>query len=272
MKTESALNIIYNQLDYNNGQLFDLISQPSSKIGQDDWLNKGEWLVAAEKAGAEKIFFVKNNPVVIFAKCDNSNEDRIDSFNKLWSLARPRILFLEYEGNLSVIDLAQKPIPKNAKNRKLKTLKTLHNIKDVEEKLQAYHRDNIESGKVFEQGRFGDLKHRADQSLINDLKSVRSELIDAGLDDDKIKYAHALIGRSIFIRYLEDRKILTEEYFKKVAESKTDWKKLLNNPSSRQELDFSEVQASYPMVLQNKEFTYALFESLSKETPLIDFM
>jgi type I restriction-modification system DNA methylase subunit len=265
VKTESALNLVYDQLDYRSGQLFDLFSQPSSKIEQDDWLNKGEWLVAAKKAGAEKLFFVDNNPVVVFAKCNNTKEAQINCFNKIWSLARPRILFLESGGELSVIDLAQKPIPANTENRELKTKETLCRIKDIAEKLQAYHRDNIESGKVFEQGRFGGLKHRADQSLIADLRTVRKELVDAGLGDDKIKYAHALIGRSIFIRYLEDRKILTEEYFKEVAKGKAGWANLIDNPSSREEFDFSGIHAAYPKVLQDKEFTYALFNSLSKD-------
>ncbi len=263
VKTKSILSIVYNQLDYNSGQLFDLSNQPSAKIGQDDWLNKGEWLIAAKKAGAEKIFFVDNNPVVIFAKCNNTKKEQINCFNRLWSLARPRILFLECEGDLSVIDLAQKPIPVNTEKKELKSLETIRRIKDIAEKLQAFHRDNIESGKVFEQGRFGDLKHRADQSLIADLKAVRKELIDEGLNNDNIKYAHALIGRSIFIRYLEDRKILTEDYFKKVARQKAGWTDLINKPSSRETFDFSEIRALYPKVLQNKEFTYALFKSLS---------
>lgn len=265
MKAESALSIIYNQLDYRGGQLFDLVSQPASVVEQEEWLNKGEWLTSAKKAGAEKIFFVDNNPIVIFAKCNNTREERINFFNRLWNLARPRILFLECEGELSVIDLAQKPIPINDENRELKSLETLNTVKEVAEKLQAYHRDNIESGKVFEQGRFGDLKHRADQSLISDLKTVRRELISAGLDDDKVRYAHALIGRSIFIRYLEDRNILTEDYFREVAKQNADWSNLLLNPSSREKLDFSKLNALYPKVLENKEFTYAFFRSLSKD-------
>ncbi len=265
MKTEDILNIVYDQLDFNSGQLFDVTSQPLKNIGQDDWLNKGEWLTAAERAGAEKIFFVDNNPVVVFARCHNSEVHKISCFNKLWSLARPRILFLECEGNLSVIDLAQKPIRQDDEKRKLKLLETLSKIKNVAEKLQAYHRDNIESGKVFEKGRFGDIKHRADKSLISDLKMVRSELIEAGLNGDKLKYAHALIGRSIFIRYLEDREILREDYFNKVARQKVEWTDMINNPSSREEFDFSDIQALYPRLLQDKEFTYALFKSLSKD-------
>jgi len=265
METESLLSAVYRQLDYNNGQLFDLIDKPSSKVGQKDWLNKGEWLIAAKKAGAEKIFFVDNNPIVIFAKCNNTKNERIQCFNRLWSLARPRILFLECGGNLSVIDLAQEPVSENTNDREFKSIETLNRIKDVAEKLQSYHRDSIESGKVFEQGRFGDLKHRADHALISDLKIVRKELLDSGLNNEKVKYAHSLIGRSIFIRYLEDRKILTKDYFESVAKQSQEWLNLLNNDSLQEKFDSSETNPLYPKVLQSQKFTYALFKSLSKD-------
>lgn len=263
MKTEDALSIVYDQLDFRSGQLFEVASQPSSKIEQNDWLDKGDWIAAAKRAGAEKIFFVDNNPVVVFARCSKNEERKSHCFNRLWSLARPRILFLECKGDLSVIDLAQKPIPPYGEKRSLQSLKTLHTLKNVAVELQDYHRDNIESGKVFEGGRFGDLKNRADQSLISDLKTVRKELIGAGLAGDKLKYAHALIGRSVFIRYLEDRDILTEDYFKKVARQKAGWTDLINNPQPREKFDFSNIHTIYPRVLQDKEFTYALFKSLS---------
>ena len=263
MITETLLDRVYDQLDFKSGQLFDVINQPSNKVTQEEWLDKGEWLAVAQKAGAEKIFFVENNPIVVFAKYSGDNNEKIRCYNKLWSLARPRILFLECDGELSVIDLAQKPVRQDDEKRKLKSLETLNKINNVAEQLQAYHRDNIESGKVFEKGRFGDIKYRADKSLISDLKMVRSELIEAGLNGDKLKYAHALIGRSIFIRYLEDRNILTEDYFKKVAHQKAGWADLINNPSSREEFDFSDINALYPRLLQDKEFTYALFKALS---------
>lgn len=265
MKTDEILDIVYDKLDFKHGQLFDVIDKTSKDFNINTWIDKGEWFIAARRAGAEKIFFVDNNPVVIFAKYTGNEEEKINCFNKLWSLARPRILFLECEGELSVIDLAQKPITKDSVQKKIKSLEILHRIQDVSKKLQTYHRDNIESGKVFDNGRFGSLKHRADQSLITDLKIVRKELITAGLNGDNLKYAHALIGRSIFIRYLEDRSILTEDYFKKVAGQKTAWTKLLKSPTSQDQVDYSRVHALYPRVLQDKGFTYAFFKSLSKD-------
>lgn len=264
---QDMLQTTIKQLDFNNGGLFNTLEVSPGSLSQKDWLDKGDWLVSAQKAGVEHIFFVENNPVVVFARSQKSDKEKIHVFNKIWCLSRPRLLFLESEGELSVIDLAQPPIRREESDekQKLSTLEILTSVENVAHKLQKYHRDNIESGKVFEHGRFGDLKHRADQALISDLRTVREELMQAGLNGPKMQYAHALIGRSIFIRYLEDRGIITEEYFSKVAASNSKWQELLKNPCSREQMDFSGVRARYPRVLQDKDFTYALFSSLSTD-------
>lgn len=257
------LKSIIDGLDFSQGQLYDV--SPNTRLLEcSDWLNLGGWLTAARNAGAEKIFFVDNNPVVVFARCEQGNLSKIKAFNKLWCLSRPRILFLECEGELSVIDLAQAPIRIDTSDNQpqLKTLETLRSIKKVAQQLQDFHRDHIESGKVFEGGRFGSIKHRADKALITDLKAVRQELLATKLSSS---YVHALIGRSIFIRYLEDRGVLTEAYFLKVAEGSPEWESQLSKPHSRENLDFSGIHAFYPRVLQNKLFTYALYRSLSTD-------
>ena len=260
----TALEKLYSDLDFKSGELFSVTDTPD-RIRKNVWLEKGEWLSAAKRAGADKVFFVENNPIAVFAKCGEGHREKNKTFNRIWSLARPRLLFLASPGEITVYDLAQKPLvfsKESKKRNELKILVTLHDIGKVAQLLQDFHRDNIESGKVFEKGRFGDLKNRADKSLIRDLKTVRRELIQAGLSGDKVKYAHALIGRSIFIRYLEDRQILTEDYFRKVARQTAGWTDILKSEIA---LDFSENKPFYPRILENKDFTYALFRSLARD-------
>ena len=263
----SYLEKLYSDLDFQSGELFPAADTPE-RMDKNVWLEKGEWLSAAKRAGAEKMFFINNNPIVVFAKCGEDHVEKLKTFNRVWNLARPRLLFLSSPGEITVYDLAQKPIDLSEgskKRNKLITLATLHDIGKVAQELQDFHRDNIESGKIFEQGRFGDLKYRADKSLIRDLKIVRRELINAGLSGEKIKYDHALIGRSIFIRYLEDRKILTEDYFRKVARQSDGWTNILKDDTIYTSLDFSTKKILYPRILSNHNFTYALFESLAHD-------
>jgi hypothetical protein len=231
---------LYDELDFKSGRLYSVIGTPDLSQKKIDWVEKGEWFSAAERAGAEKIFFVENNPVVVFAECGARLEEKIRAFNRLWCLARPKLLFLASPGEISVYDLAQKPIDENnkAEGKKLKHLDILHDLNKVAQEFQKYHRDHIESGRIFADKRFGDSKNHADKSLIRDLKAVRLELIRAGLSGRLTRFAHALIGRSIFIRYLEDRGILTGEYFLKVAQQENGWTDLLRNPPDRKGLIF----------------------------------
>ncbi len=263
----TLLNILYDQLDFKSGSLYTTTDKPLSGQNSIDWLEKGEWLSAAKRIGAEKIFFVENNPVAVFTECETAFEEKVKAFNKAWCLARPRLLFLASPGEITVYDLAQKPIDINNQKdwKNLNALITLHDLTKVSRELQIFHRDNVESGRVFADMRFGDLKNRADKALIRDLKTVRRELIDAGLSGNRVRFAHALIGRSIFIRYLEDRGILTEAYFLKIARQHAGWTDILRKPASRAGFDFSEHETFYPRVLLDQAFTYALFKKLAQD-------
>jgi len=261
------LDLLYDKLDFKTGGLYSASNKPSSCRNRNDWIEKGEWISSAKKVGADKIFFVENNPVVVFSQCAEGLEEKVNAFNRAWCLARPRLLFLASPGEITVYDLAQKPIDINQQRdwNNLKNLAVLNDLSNVAQKLQIFHRNNIESGRLFADRRFGDLKNRADQALIRDLKTVRRELINAGLSGENVQFAHALIGRSIFIRYLEDRGILTEDYFLKIARKRTGWTDLLRNPVSRSGINFSDQKTFYPLILANKDFTYALFRKLARD-------
>lgn len=262
-----SLATLYKELDFQGGDLLRATAVPPPRLSRENWIEKGEWLASAQRAGADSVFFVNNNPVIVFAECGQELAEKVKAFNRVWSLARPRILFLASPGEITVYDLAQKPVDENDDKswEKLCHLKVLENLSEAASQLQAFHRDNIESGRVFGDQQFGNLNDRADKALIRDLKTVRRALMQDGLSGEKLRYAHSLIGRSIFIRYLEDRRILTEDYFLSVARQTQGWTDLLRNPPSRQGLDLTEIKTFFPKVLQDKDFTYAIFKRLSKD-------
>ncbi|MCK5617268.1 N-6 DNA methylase, partial [Candidatus Pacearchaeota archaeon] len=185
-------------------------------------------------------------------------------FEQIWNMARPPLLFLASPGELAIYNLNDGPArdqddwEATLEKRQLKTAET---IAEVSEKLQDYSREQIETGRLFEDERFGD-DERADKVLISDLQTVRNKLLDAGLEAE---YAHSLIGRSIFIRYLEDRGVLKESYFKKIVWGKPEWREILNTSVTCPYVDSELESRFYPRVLCNKEFTYVLFKQLSKD-------
>jgi len=89
----SLLDTIYKELDYTSGELFETTDTPNSSINIKDWLDKGEWLVAAKRVGAKKVFFVDNNPVIIFAECQDDLKNKVVAFNHAWCLGRPQVSF-----------------------------------------------------------------------------------------------------------------------------------------------------------------------------------
>jgi hypothetical protein len=261
------LDEVYDSLGYREGNLLDAIQFP--RLGSNEaeqWLEYGEWLSTAQKVNASKVFFVKNDPVIIFSVFEQDPTDELEVLNlfrRVWCMARPQRLFLALPGELRVYGLNQPPT--DDEGQRAEPLVTVNRVADVFEKLQAYRREHLESGYLPEDDRFGKPDERADRRLIQDLKAVRKSLIDdAGLSQE---HAHALIGRSIFIRYLEDRGVLTSEYFERIAENRPDWLDLLSQvpekPAIIQEDEWEKRR--YYRVLRDKDFTYALFGQLADD-------
>lgn len=263
------LEAAYKDLGYKDvygDRLLDAVGKPGSESGTT-WIEKGDWVALAHEVGAEKIFFLENNPVVVFACLDTQEWERFRRlYNRIWSMARPRLLFFATPGELAVYDLASTPSRDTNDSDRPRPLETAISIAEVSEKLNRFRREAIESGYVFEvEERFGDLRARADKQLIHDLRVVRQKLIDDGLGDANIKYAHALIGRSIFIRYLEDRGVLTEAYFREVAARNRQWSKALDSAPRMPGLELDEAPRMYPRVLASHDYTYALFRRLAHD-------
>ena len=266
--TNELLEAAYKELAYAGSEEFLDSTADVDALGESDSIEKGDWLKLAKEVKAEKVFFINNNPVAVFARHDSDDITALRKlYNNIWCMARPRLLFLAKPGELAVYDLACKPSQTDKEWKKIKALDTAENAEQVASKLKKFHREQLESGRLFEDSeiRFGNIKNRADKALIRDLKVVRQELMDNGLKDSKLKYAHALIGRSIFIRYLEERDILIPDYFYDVAKGNSGWKKLLDEESNYSGLDCSETVSLYPKVLNNKDFTFALFRKLAED-------
>lgn len=258
------LQAAYRDLGLAEGKLADATDRPDRDTPHD-WLNQGEWLALAKRVRAEKVFFVDSNPVFVFAQTEVADAEATRRlFNDAWCMARPQCLFLAKPGELAVYDLTRSPAwPGDHLDSQDRLLARARSVAEVQTKLQAFRREQVESGWLFAERRFGIGKSaRADQALVRDLNIVRDRLIEEGL---KTEYANALIGRSIFVRYLEDRGILLEKDFRGVARRTTGWTALLNQTSSQTDVDEAMNQRLYPRVLSSKKFTYALFHKLAAD-------
>ena len=264
------LQAAYQHLAFDQGKLLAATQQPRPD-DPADWLDKGDWQTLAAKVGADAIFFVDHDPVVVFAKSSDGAPAVLRKlYSRIWCMSRPQILFLAIQGELLVYDLTKAPPkPDEEINAGSRLIAVANTIVEVQTKLADFHRERIESGVVFGDARFRDSLNRADRALIRDLKTVLQQLavvpVPRGEKRPSLHHLHSLIGRAIFIRYLEDREILVPEYFENVAARRAGWQKLVAQAPSAPALVPAMAEVRFLRVLQNKDFTYALFEQLADD-------
>ncbi|WP_417378358.1 HsdM family class I SAM-dependent methyltransferase [Gimesia sp.] len=261
------LDSVYDELGLREGELIDAASSPQDGPISDAWIDKGEWLALAKSVGVEKVFFVQDNPVVVFATAAAETDEAIRlAVNSIWCMARPQCLFFARPGELLVFDLTRPPIgPSEQYTDHKRLLRRVESIADVQEQLSSFRREVLESGNAPEgQGYFSPGEARADKALVRDLKLVREALMTAGLDGENAIHANSLIGRSLFIRYLEDRRILLESDFEKVAKRRKRWDAILKS-SQGVPFESSLDHVRYTKLLSDKNFTYAFFKQLSQD-------
>ena len=262
------LDAAYQQLEFDQGSLLSAARVPQLDTIAE-WVDRSDWQQLAAQVGAESIFFVDRDPVVVFAKSVDTEQGALRMlYERIWCMARPQLLFLATPGELSVFDLT-KPPPKPHEEiaDRDRLIAVANSVADVQSKLGAYHREHIETGSAFGEDRFRDSLNRSDRALIRDLKTVRQQLTAVASESKvpELRHLHSLIGRAIFIRYLEDRKILLPAYFEKVAVRSKRWTQILEQPPSTPALDPRFAELRFPRVLLDKEFTYAIFEALAQD-------
>ena len=262
----NLLDRVYSDLKYTQG---DLVRINQDSINPQRHIDIGQWMDSCKRINGKSktfcvdaLFFVKNNPVIVFGVCQSVDSMEIDNaYINVWNFARPKYFFLSAPGELRLYDLFSPLSKTGGKINIPKPIELITTANDILKKLAMLSRGNIEAGNV--ELDTGSRNYRADRTLINDIKRIRTDLIELGLNGNNLKYAHSLIGRSIFIRYLEDRGILTDEYFSMVASQSEVWEKVLVTPIEEYAVSETETNANYMKALRDKSFTYALFRKLS---------
>jgi hypothetical protein len=250
MKTDSSLYLqeVYEKLKFQVGAGFYSLTDLDIQLG----LSQIGWIEQARKLGADAIYFVGDYPAVLFFKLDNVLEADTQDYEakirelylKVWNTSRVPLFFVALPFEVRVYSAYQKPIQNviewQAEDRWLGRVKDITRLLT---ELQTFSRSEVESGRIFQtQGRNFSSEDRVDQWLLQNLRQLRQKLV--GNDSRKREHVHALIGRSIFIRYLEARDVLVKDYFD-------------INPDRK--------YCRYVDVLDSKDDTYRLFQKLRED-------
>ena len=259
----ALLDQVYSAFSQRSDALFDAVSEPgavSETSGlAERWTDLGDWLGLAERLGAEKVLFVRDDPVAVFSDARAAPDEATlgELYRRAWCLSEPRCLFVALPHELRIYDLNLPPERGRPPGDPWRVLSTAGDVLTLTQDIDEYG-PSLQG--LMEVG--SRTPARADRRLIGDLRHVRAQLELTGLS---MAEAHALIGRSILVRYLEDRGVLTLAYFQQVAQGNTAWEQALASEGPVPVLGPSGKQRLYDRVLCSAEFTHALFSRLATD-------
>lgn len=174
---------------------------------------------SAQQAGADGAYVVHASSgdevlppraAVFVAKAANEEEARL-IHRRLWNLGNAPFVIIVMPGQIRVYTGFDYD-GRNAKKGLIKTIDLLLNsdLGDLRSELADYDANSIDSGAVWTI--HGDsllANRRVDFRLLENLKNLGQELVRRDLD---AQTAHALIGKYVYFRYLNDRKVLSDPW------------------------------------------------------------
>lgn len=220
---------------------------------------------AREKIGVDAVYFLRDSngiakvPLIYFSVIQKYDAKEVAELHRLsWNLGEAPLLFVVTPDEVLIFNNYETPRTIEGGNLDpdagiIETLSLANGLASQQIALKKYHRSLLESGEYWRKNdaRF-DAQGRVDATLMSNLRIMRRTLISQiskRCDESKetiISTVHSLLSRSIFIKYLEERKdskgatVFPEGFY----------------------TSFLESAKQYTDVLSSKEATYSLFSAL----------
>ena len=208
--TNSSLTNVLEALEYQDDK--GLVTTDTSDIDSE---REFVWQEARDKFGMGAAYFHGNVPVVYFREFQEVNNKELWELHRsLWNYNRAPILFAVLPNEVRIYNCFRLPARDEhefeGKNPRLleQVIGQVADHRVLRQKLSDYKRREIISGRFAkEQRSHFNRADRVDERLLNNFREVRRWLIDEGLD---FSLVNRLLGRCIFVRYLEDRCLLED--------------------------------------------------------------
>lgn len=163
------------------------------------------WSDLHRKCGVNAAYFKGAVPVVAFTAAE-SRPDVLQTQRRLWNYGRVPVLIATTETEVLALSCNTAGTTADPDAALMGHARGGQNLAQV---LADFTRFSVESGRLTRRHqRRLNKRNRVDQALLRNLDELRTCLLRADVPEEDIE---PLLGRSIFVRYLEDRGILRAE-------------------------------------------------------------
>jgi hypothetical protein len=220
MRPESEANSAYQQVMeragfYRDGKPTAGVVEASELLAdssQTDKRIKYSAVIDADKLGATAIFELSGSPCIYFKRLasDPTPRELADLHKIAWNQGLAPLLWVVTPTQVRIYNCYSRPDNEADSQRHL--IKMFENVEvDLQRLNEFAGRLQVESGEFWRKVPQIDRRKRVDTVLLEDLTEAERQLVDNDLDRT---VAHALLGRSIFVAYLQDREILKPQFFR----------------------------------------------------------
>ena len=192
-----------------------LVADPSDT--KDDYLRQ-TFYETRRKLNIDAIFFLKpeeggpRTPLIYFRLMESRDTSTIAELHKLtWNIGKAPLLFIVLPGSVLVYNNLVPPksadptvLKLDDKAGLIRELKVFSDFTEEINEIKQFERAELETGNYWRRNvEIFQSDNSVFRMLLNNLDVMRMELLTSGLSQSLV---HSLLVRSIFVKYLEDRR------------------------------------------------------------------
>lgn len=201
MARTERLELAVEQLGYRGTSGY--VDGTEREVGARDYV----WRDLLDKCDVDAAYFRGAVPLVAFYGADTDDEVNV-AHRRLWNFGRVPVLIATTPSQVLALSCVTPPSRDPSAGGPI--LRSSRSQQPLNTVLREFTRFSVESGRAASEHRSSfDRRLRVDYRLLDNLRSLRTRLLRSGLNTTDVE---RLLGRSIFIRYMEDRQILSEDH------------------------------------------------------------
>ena len=239
LESEQVLEALLDQAGFkqNDSRVPGLIGPSEAHSEPDTYLRYGPLLdaVPGEEPFSNLVYEVPSDisgvagtPSICFKILDRVTSEAINTARmKVWNHGRIPTLWIVSPDSVRIYDSFARPQVDDHNDSENHLLEEIRQIGSRLHGIEDFHKNKFDTGEFWHSGKGRGIQpgQRVDSALLRDLLETKRALETEGLSGD---VAQALLGRVIFVKYLEDRRILRPAHFQPFG-SRHGFREVLND-------------------------------------------